>query len=424
MSDGIPKTAGGRFSPSTTKARGDGIPKASPNRPAKTRFFSDSQVPATKAEKAMICTSTPVNMKGLRVEFQSLQNSIQRLTMVCERIYVLRDLQNAHRAYTMLYHRLSNCCGEHDTHIIDFDLEIGVRDPNGSTEGRFRFAVPWTESRRGEEVWLTFKARDSFDFVDCHSQQNPLKCPLSFAVNPTDSTNPEAVLQLSYIPQQETQKLQAAAIVAPTPAGESLGQLVHYLVPYRVGEVDIVRLAKQIAVAVLKFNYTPWVSAFWGTDDVVLFSETDNPSNLSLRRPHFRIRLAAAPPKVTGFSGSRIQSMVFCLGVVLYELWKYFPQDHESDMYNPDLGSFRKESVDEISGEILSRAERWVEDGKVNPTYYDIMEWCLRAPVRLDEDMEDPKWLNELYEAIVCGLEFVEQECSVSTEDVLQGLWR
>jgi hypothetical protein len=423
-SDGISRSAGTCSPLLKDKTKVEGFPRTSPNRPTERRFFSDSQTPTMR--RALAWVSKSINMKGLATASHSLDVQFEQLTLLCKRIGTLMDLRNAHSAYTMLYQCLSICCREHDTYIIDFELETGNRSSSSSTAGRFRFAVPWNGTSPGEEVWLAIKARPGYSSFDCRSHRNQLKCPLRSAVNSDSFTNAEAVLQLSHYEGQSIQ----AATTAGTPVGESLGPLKLYLNPSIVNEAEIVCLAKQLAIAVLKFNYTPWVSAFWTTDDVILFSETQQ-SSFSLRRPHFRVQLASAHQQGTEVYGSRTRSVMFCLGVVLYELWKNFPLDDISNRYDPDLERFRKvnivdfreEYVREISTKILSRAEDWLYDGRVDREYFDIMAWCLSAPQSNTEELENPQLLNELYEAVVCGLESVENEYKKSPSVTIKDLF-
>jgi hypothetical protein len=416
-----------------SKAKSEGFPKTSPNRPTKRRFFSDSQASTTRTVQSLVWVSDPIDLEDLDAASLSLDLNVEQLSLLCKRMSALMDIQNAHRAYTMLYQRLSICCREHDRHIIDFELETGSRNNGGSTAGRFRFAIPWNDTHPGEEVWLAFSARPGHSSFSYTGHPNQLECPLRPAFDLDSLTNAEAVLQLSYVPLYEIQRMQAATTVT-APVGRSLGRLKHFLKPSVVRAADIVRLAKQLAIAVLKFNSTPWNSAFWSTNDVILFleSQQSNFSLESLRRPHLRLHLAGAPEKGADVYEARTRSVMFCLGVVLYELWKYFPPLDVCTIYDPKLErltevhleGLKQEYVREIRTQILDRANMWLSEGRVEQDYFDIMSWCLSAPERNAEELEDPQLLNVLYEAVVSGLESVENGYKRNPGDMIEDLFR
>jgi hypothetical protein len=383
-------------------------------------------MPTIKIETAPVQCAKPINMHVLGSAASSLNSGFARLEDLYERAKALMNLQNAHRAYTMLHQRLSICCREHDTHIVDFELETTIA---ASTAGKFRFALPRKGTYPGEEVWLAFVAtpgHSSFDYLSHEHQQD---CPLRSPNNLDSFMNEEPVLKLSYVSQYEIQSLRAATMAA-TLVGQNLGQVTQYLIPSVFDEADIVCLAKQLAIAVLKFNNTPWNSPCWSTNDVILFPDTQQ-TNLSLRRPHFRVELAAVTRKEAEIHGTRIRSVMFCLGVVLYELWKYYPPFDLCDIFYPDLEHLKRlQSEDlkqeysrEVSVAILNRATKWLEVGRVDSGYFDIIKWCLSAPESSARELDDPQLLISLYEKLVGRLESVENEYKASTQSKRRALF-
>jgi hypothetical protein len=72
------------------------------------------------------------------------------------------------------------------------------------------------------------------------------------------------------------------------------------------------------------------------------------------------------------------------------------------DMFYPDLEHFRKLHSEDlkqdytrmVSIEILNRAARWLEKGRVDSEYFHIMEWCLSAPQSDARELDDPHLLS------------------------------
>lgn len=357
--------------------------------------------------------NSPAEAEVLVLMLQELSDNIGNLVSTCGRLESIRCLKESHLAYTRLHNFLDKHCDQHDAHSVAFDLQDDEK-PNAV---KFLFALPSsnTSSTVVDEDWLAFKAT-----VHCSSDQSPsIDGPLECLINSAPDARALVERQVSSsevynikdveLARDQTENLNQAAYTL-----SEINQVLQDDYRGVVTEVSVLQLAKQLATAVLKFKYTPWYSAPWSCDNIVLFIDDNNFENiLSLPKPHFRIRLNNTPDQISKACVSATESMLFCLGLVLYKLWTHFPLDDSVDI--PPLKTLVVSNLSKITEDINDQMDRWLSLDKISQTYAEIVRWCLNSFNRTTQELDDPLKLREIYEIIICGLEATEMEYAPST---------
>ncbi|KAJ5772104.1 hypothetical protein N7520_002633 [Penicillium odoratum] len=344
---------------------------------------------------------------------RDLYTKIRQLSAECEsirhRAAALAGYRCAHDAYKILYFLLYDHCRRHEAHIIDFDLAQARPTDNVSTDVHFRFATLATGTpHETGEMWLAFRATGKFSTIESLGARHELGCLLGYEIN---ALHGESTRRLPH--SHDGAELNCLSFGLQPRTEVTLTTMNTVLqTNYLVSEGEILHLAKTIATAVIQLDSTPWFTTFWNSDNIVLFLD-DPKDSFPLKKPHFRIRLEHASRQSSEHQSPSTEVMLFCLAIVLYELWKYFPGD--KNMYEPRLDRFDDGNVTLIRRNIKRQMDKWVQTRSIPETYAEIIDWCLDAPSCTAEEMRNSsKKLNEIFERVICGLEKVESECGDS----------
>ncbi|KAL4875065.1 hypothetical protein BJY04DRAFT_224373 [Aspergillus karnatakaensis] len=370
--------------------------------------------------------------KGLEETLRDLRDKTDILSRACRRIIQrnkqLPNLRSAQFTYRTLYHFLHSKCKQHETHILDLDLEAGV-ETNGFIAVKFRLALPTAQgirSTESEALW-TFKAREEHHFSSNDpgpQTKQALGCPLSLITNKltpaTLASNPDkAIPPMPYVHQGTRWTCEYSG--SQKRNSRTLTEINKWLRKQFIArEVEILRLAKQISTIVMRFNYPLGLCPFWNCDNVRLFFDDPLAEPSFRHEPYFRIHLRRGSYDLQASdSGSwayNAQSMLFCLGIVLYELWRHFPRDR--DAYEPIIGELELEERLGVKAKIIAQMEAWVALGKMPETYMDIIMWCLNISSYTVEDMTQSMKKGEMYDTVICGLDEVERQYAIPTADM------
>ncbi|KAH7077556.1 hypothetical protein BKA63DRAFT_564132 [Paraphoma chrysanthemicola] len=324
---------------------------------------------------------------------QTLHSKIKQLLTTCKDLHRkatwLSNVRRTNRAYTRMYEILQSYCRrrQHEAHIVDFDLRRDLDNEQWQDEFHFRFSVPASGGRKREkEAWLRYQANEQ-------SLPEQIHCLLDLEP-----------------PVSDSEKCMFTCVCDTRGPARTLKDL-HWILRQAgnvVSEEDILQLAKKIASAVLGFNCTPWVRTFWTCNDVIMYanpnpeSEDQVPDSYSLSmdfEPHLRVHLENTADQID------FKMMLSCLGVVLYDLWKYFPRTR--DTYEPRLVSMDPAELLSVANRIKAQMSVWVRHAQMPGRYEEIVTWCLNAPQYSSTEMRDPIKIDEMYRTVVCGLEHV-----------------
>jgi hypothetical protein len=342
---------------------------------------------------------------------RELYNNLKKLSLEYDDIRRKTELAftfwNAHDRYTTLYKLLCHRCPQHDAHIVDLELEATAWAHNISTNLKFRLTAPATDT---EMLW-SYSSTERLPAHDGVFPGEEMTCLLDIGQHPADSVERERLSRLLYV--GEDAQLTCVHVGKQVHAVISLSTLNKVL--HRcVKEPELLSLAKRIANAVLAFNCTPWFSTFWSCDNVVLYLETQGRvpllQHLHVQDPHFRIRLENTAGDTSESSNSHFDGMLFCLGLALYELWKYFPGDEE--VYEPDidLESTNPERLTITRSGIADQIDKWLQKRTVSEAYAEVVNWCLNVQRCTVRDIKNPKRLHEIFEKVIGGLEEADRE--------------
>jgi hypothetical protein len=296
----------------------------------------------------------------------------------------LTNVRETNKAYTRMYHLLKDHCRrQHEAHVVDFEVRRDFNAEQWRSDFNFRFSSPPSEGRiRAKETWLRYQAAPA-------TIMERIDCLLDLELAATENND--------------------ATFACVEPARDSATTLtdLNWRLKYHglVTEEDILQFAKKIASAVLSFNCTPWFRAFWTCDDVVMYaSKAQIPNIYPLSdgfEPHFRVPLENDASQID------FEMMLWCLGLVLYDLWKYIPGSR--DTYG--LGRVRWDitTLQDDRRKIIVQTNKWVKRKQMPRRYGEILRWCLDAELG-QGDMRDPGKMHEMWTTVVCGLDKVIEE--------------
>lgn len=178
-----------------------------------------------------------------------------------------------------------------------------------------------------------------------------------------------------------------------------------------MGLYERVRLAKNLATAILYYHSTPWLDGTWHSDDVQFFGHHDS----LLQQAHRVLPYMTASIRAAGFSKkARHRSsdythiirnpVLFGLGVMLLEL-----------AYQAPLRTLQK-PIDLEKGETQGFADyftahRLVDRSyrMVSKSYKTIISKCLHCDFGHDSDFASPALQEAFYHDVINGLENLEE---------------
>jgi hypothetical protein len=173
-------------------------------------------------------------------------------------------------------------------------------------------------------------------------------------------------------------------------------------------QYERLRLARQLAAAVLQFHATPLLKSSWHSDDVIFFG-TDTSTN-SITPPHLNVQVGKSSQpgliSTTHESPSFIRnSYLFHLGVILIELAYQAPLStlrRDQDSLNCPNHSYADFfTADRISRSMVS---------SLGARYAKVVRKCLGCNFgEGTTELEDPVLQSLFYRDVVCELERLEK---------------
>ena len=205
----------------------------------------------------------------------------------------------------------------------------------------------------------------------------------------------------------------SAQSVTTTPTSVSLNEMFQNMrqkassANSSIPQFDRIRLAKQLAMAVLSYHATPWLKSSWNSNEIFLYgidATTMGPMNgpyidVSVKGPH-------GPPSRTSALPCRTlapNAFMFGLGVMLLELAFEAPLrtmqraiDNDGDQDGHYIEFFIAKRLSKIASRPLGSK------------YAEITRKCLQCDFGRGDDLEDPSLQQCFYQEVVCGLEELE----------------
>jgi hypothetical protein len=177
---------------------------------------------------------------------------------------------------------------------------------------------------------------------------------------------------------------------------------------------DQLRLAHKIALAILQYNNTPWLSERWRLDKLSYFGNYTDFDETSLETLHLSSRITApGQPNAIAMDGvvpttglsdeiryGILNLPLFCLGVALLEIAHW--QRIEMKMTPKDDG-------DRVYAARRLASER----APLGPVYQKIARKCLQCNFGVGTDLSSESLQAAVYGDVVCGLEGMIKELRI-----------
>lgn len=196
----------------------------------------------------------------------------------------------------------------------------------------------------------------------------------------------------------------------------SLGQLIRSASkPGLVGDIPIherLSLAKNLAVAVLQYHSTPWLSLSWRSDDILFFSANDTTQMQelpNLSAPHLSVKVIGPHEQLSCASTTQVQTMarnpiLFSLGVVLLEI--AHAASLESLKQDSDLTNGQEDRYTEFfTARRLAKSKRSI----MGIAYHNIVEQLVECVFPCGDDLNNDQLQTAFHSNIICPLAELEE---------------
>jgi hypothetical protein len=197
-----------------------------------------------------------------------------------------------------------------------------------------------------------------------------------------------------------------ASIIMSTSGKPEIDQFLEY---------DRLKLAAQLASAVLQFHATPLLRDFWHSEDVIFFGYGRDDDVASIAIPHLNVQVGSAKQhKLVTEAGSDTENVtkhlirnpyLFSLGVTLIELAFQAPL---RSLYNSkDLTNGQPNTLSDFF--VACRLSKTMSSS-LGPAYGKVVRKCLECDFgQGTNDLNDGKLQAIFYQDVVCELERLER---------------
>ena len=177
-----------------------------------------------------------------------------------------------------------------------------------------------------------------------------------------------------------------------------------------IPQYERLRLAKDLATAVLQYHGTPWLKLTWRSEDIIFFGQLQGASNyevLDLTVPHLNVKIkgrdaenarATCVPHILAPN-----SILFGLGVVLLEIaYSATLQSLQqpSDLCDGSDGSFSEFFTAKRLASSLGR--------EMGISYGKIVKKLIQCDFGCGDDLNEPDLQAGFYKEVVCELDRLE----------------
>lgn len=196
----------------------------------------------------------------------------------------------------------------------------------------------------------------------------------------------------------------------------SLGQLISSVTEQgnnnQIPLFERVRLAKNLAIAVLQYHATPWLATAWRSEDVYFFgleSSSSMQTAPSLSSPHLDVKIRESDQQSSQAPASpphdvARNALLFSLAVVLLEIahsarleTMYRPIDHRNGPENPYTRFF------------AARRLAKFEYSTLGPRYHKVVDRLVWCDFGCGDDLSSRQLQAAIHNEVVCPLEQLEQ---------------
>jgi hypothetical protein len=202
-------------------------------------------------------------------------------------------------------------------------------------------------------------------------------------------------------PQVDNQSLRPVSLAQLIFSSKNQSQFKRFLY------IDSIRLAKQLASAILVFHETPILQESWQSEDIVFYNTVSKTKNHrpSLTNPHLNVQVKDTTSQASSAHDKQIRNLyTYRLGVILLELACQTPlsklREEEDETNSPSNPSSDFEIANFVS-ETLST--------DMGIPFQKIVQKCLNCDFGAGSDLRDPELQAAFHKDVICGLEGIEE---------------
>lgn len=180
-------------------------------------------------------------------------------------------------------------------------------------------------------------------------------------------------------------------------------------------EYERLKLATQLAEAVLQFHATPLLQGLWRSEDVIFFQDNKSDNTTSISSPHLNVQVSSTKSSkaivldtnsLDNVTGHMIRNpYLFSLGVILIEL--AFQAPLRTLYKSGDLINGQSNTLSDFF--VATRLSKTISSS-LGPTYGMVVRKCLGCDFgQGTSDLNDEKLQTAFYQDVVCELERLER---------------
>ncbi len=196
----------------------------------------------------------------------------------------------------------------------------------------------------------------------------------------------------------------------------SLGQLISLIKKQgsnsKIPLHERVRLAKNLAITVLQYHATPWLTTSWRSEDVYFFgleNASSMQTDLSLPSPHLNVKVKGPNGQLS--RADTVPPHNIARNALLYSLAVIFLEIAHSSTFETlqrpsDLVNGQKNLYTDF---LVARRLAKYEYSVLGPRYHKIVERLVECDFGCGDDLSSRQLQSAIHNEVVCPLEQLEQ---------------
>lgn len=354
----------------------------------------------------------------------------------------LKKFRAIQKASNQLYTALSRACTAHGDHFAKFSLEAVCKERIEDGDSLICFNMAYApafdaDSMALEDLSLSATSEPAMSVFDWPRESSWFEvesesftkieqtnttghvhcedlCVKLLAIRSQNPAGKRLVITLNDLDKCQHNVYLPATKLSQNVALEST-TLTDFLSPantHHIGNVPQlhrIRIAKSLAIAVLQFHTTPWLTEAWQSESLLLAKLSDDDWRNYIPFPHLVARISATPTpslsKLPALENHIVPNpILFNLGVMLLELAYGVP--FTALLQTTDFDPSKDKSL----AHFLAARRLAINVGAYfGVGYAEIVRRCLRCDFGQGEDLNNLALQQRVFEDVICRLTSLEE---------------